>query len=265
MKKWLLLIGLFTITNENFASNPPEEYFSTKRTPINQHQIEEDALFKDRKTLIMPEANALAEQLIISIPYYASVLYALSDTGNALDLGRFGVAFPLGLAIADWTSGVFHYFLDRGNPYTAPWPFIGVIRSAHYHHKHPNSFNEPPFWTLAKEAHLFSLMTTPVIFALLSLDYKFLAHTMNISAAIGSLGHLPHACAHGRYRNNPVVNLLQKTGIILNKKRHTEHHKGDHDSAYCLISGLGNYVMDPVLLFLKKTQQFFLQCWKKEA
>ncbi|MEI6628212.1 MAG: hypothetical protein WCN27_02230 [Alphaproteobacteria bacterium] len=71
MKKWLLLIGLFTFTNENFASNPPaQDDFSTERKPTKQHQIEEDALFKDRKTLIMPEANAFAEQLIISMGLY---------------------------------------------------------------------------------------------------------------------------------------------------------------------------------------------------
>lgn len=239
----------------------------THQKPSSVTSIEtvskKDHPYRDRKTIFMDDV--LTEQLLVSLPYYTFVISELLQAGNTLNFAKFGGGLFLSFGLADLLSGFLHSILDNLDPETAPWPLTSVVRSAFYHHRYPLSFNTGPFWMLVKEAHLFAIMSIPLTLTLRYFGYNFCAHTTNVSAVFGSVGHLPHACAHGRYKNNRFVIALQKGGVFLSKERHKKHHNGVYDSTYCLLSGWGDYILDPALSFLKRARDFFGTLEKKKA
>jgi ubiquitin-conjugating enzyme E2 variant len=45
-----------------------------------------------------------------------------------------------------------------------------------------------------------------------------------------------HKCGH-RARQPRWIRLLQKTGLVLSTRHHSQHHQGNHDFNYCIING----------------------------
>jgi ubiquitin-conjugating enzyme E2 variant len=57
-----------------------------------------------------------------------------------------------------------------------------------------------------------------------------------------------HKWGH-RQRRRPVARLAQRCGLLLSPDHHLRHHRGAHDSHYCLINGMADRTLGCLGLF----------------
>ena len=69
---------------------------------------------------------------------------------------------------------------------------------------------------------------------------------MIIFAIVGGiLTNECHKWAHMVHKKpHPIVQFLQKAGLIISHEKHHVHHQGDFDSAYCIINGWMNPILE---------------------
>jgi ubiquitin-conjugating enzyme E2 variant len=56
-------------------------------------------------------------------------------------------------------------------------------------------------------------------------------------------GTYAHRLGHIRSRS-PIVRALQRAHLLMNPGHHVAHHRGGHDTHYCVINGWANHVCD---------------------
>lgn len=155
-----------------------------------------------------------------------------------------GVIFKLaaGLGIADFVSGIVHWWEDRyGNP---DWPVIGhTIRMNQEHHINPRFFLCGNIWTRNREVFGIGIVFLGLFWALGWLNL------VTVSAVLfGVWANEIHACAHRSPKENSRwVGLIQKTGLMQSHKHHAAHHRRAKNTNYCVMT---NYV-NPVLEFIR--------------
>ena len=64
---------------------------------------------------------------------------------------------------------------------------------------------------------------------------------------VGVLTNECHKWAHMIHsKPHPIVQFLQKAGLIISHEKHHQHHQGNFDSAYCIINGWMNPILDSI-------------------
>ena len=149
-----------------------------------------------------------------------------------------------GVYLADFISGVFHWFEDRyGNP---EWPILGhTIRENQQHHHTPRSFLKGNLWTRNREVWAIGAAFLIGFWALGWLNL------FSISALLfGMFANEIHAAAHRSPKENGrLITLLQKTGLLQSHKHHAHHHRKGKDSHYCVMTNHLNPVLERVQFF----------------
>lgn len=145
----------------------------------------------------------------------------------------------IGLLIADFLTGLGHWWQDRlGNPKT---PVIGrhVIRPNRLHHRDPIAFTTSRV--------VWRSSTTWIAVGTVSLVW-FAAIGPSViwaSASIaGMMTNEIHAWAHRPGRVPAIVRTLQRTGIVQSPRHHARHHRDGFDSHYCILTNWLNPVLD---------------------
>lgn len=149
-----------------------------------------------------------------------------------------------GVYLADFISGVFHWFEDRyGNP---EWPILGhTIRENQQHHHTPRSFLKGNLWTRNREVWAIGLAFLAGFWLLGWLNL------FSISAVLfGMFANEIHAAAHRSPKENGrLITLFQKTGLLQSHKHHANHHRKGKDSHYCVMTNHLNPMLEHVQFF----------------
>lgn len=169
------------------------------------------------------------------VPEILQDIVVFSVTGF-LDFLAVLAAVFFGALAADFFSGFVHWFADNhGHP---DWPILGpsLIRPFREHHVDPASIVRHDFFET--NGSLMLLGT-----GLLGLSTVFdspLASAFLLSLALLiAFTNQIHKWAHSK--NSPkAYRILAKYGLLLSPKLHGEHHRGDHDRAYCITVGVLN-------------------------
>ncbi|GAB5458388.1 MAG: hypothetical protein Hens3KO_14180 [Henriciella sp.] len=149
-----------------------------------------------------------------------------------------------GLYLADFISGVFHWFEDRyGNP---KWPILGhTIRENQQHHHTPRSFLKGTLFTRNREVWLIGLVFLAVFWAV-----GWLNLVSGSAVVFGMFANEIHASAHRSPKENGrLITALQKTGLIQSHRHHAAHHRRGKDSHYCVMTNHLNPVLEHVQFF----------------
>ncbi|MEE9381366.1 MAG: fatty acid desaturase CarF family protein [Hyphomonadaceae bacterium] len=149
-----------------------------------------------------------------------------------------------GLLLADFISGLFHWFEDRyGNP---DWPVLGhTIRQNQQHHFTPRSFLAGTTWTRNREVFAIGALFL-IGFALAGWLNAF-----SISAVVfGMFANEIHAAAHRSPKENGrIITALQKTGLLQSHAEHAAHHRKAKDSHYCVMTNFMNPLLEQARFF----------------
>ena len=140
----------------------------------------------------------------------------------------------LGYILADLLSGIYHFFTDRG------YNIKSQVDLFQRHHDVPEEldFDYRP-------------MVIGIPFLLMALAGFYPLFWIVLGSAL-SISQFIHYYTH---QTPPApIAFLQKFGIIMGKVHHDEHHKGEHDANYCIISGWNNWWMNKVIKLCTKSR-----------
>lgn len=140
----------------------------------------------------------------------------------------------LAIILADFLTGLFHWWEDRyGNP---AWPIIGhlVIIPNIEHHKYPRKFTQGNYWTRNYTALVPSLLLS-------SIFYYYNQYFISLVFLISSQSNELHCWEH--MKTNKYIRWLQKYKIIQSVKGHAVHHNRPYDTNYCVITTVVNPIL----------------------
>ena len=163
----------------------------------------------------------------------------------ALEFGRDAlwlcIQIGLGLLIADFVSGFFHWAQDR---YGSPnWPIVGrVVRMTVRHHKRPRRMLRSPFWQRNNIT-----MAIACTFGLAFFALGWINPTTITGVLIGAFANEIHYWSHRKNsENGPIIVALQKSGLILSPLAHARHHRGKKNTHFCAVTGWMNWPLEQV-------------------
>ena len=205
-----------------------------------------------------PRALTWIKYVVVAV---SSVLLVLVIARIAVTIGLnpnrwliLSLAFGLlaGYALADFVSGVTHWFCDTF--FDSETPIIGqsVIQPFRDHHTYPQMITQYKF--VEQDTSGFFIML-PVLAYLLLQDFQTFATTGSMFGACFFAGlsiglfltNIFHKWAHADHVSRPVK-VLQKAGLILAPARHRQHHR-DYLRGFCVTSGWLNPILDSVQFF----------------
>ncbi|MEM7768564.1 MAG: fatty acid desaturase CarF family protein [Pseudomonadota bacterium] len=161
-----------------------------------------------------------------------------------LALGKGLMKILGGLMLADFVSGVFHWFEDRyGNP---KWPILGpTIRANQEHHHTPRAFLKGSFLKRNHEVFIIGALFLAGFWAL-----GWLNLFTGSAVAFGMFANEFHRAAHRSPKENgPLITLAQKTGLAQGFTHHAQHHRKGKDTHYCVITNYVNPVLERIGFF----------------
>jgi ubiquitin-conjugating enzyme E2 variant len=171
------------------------------------------------------------------------------------------VALVVGFAVADFVSGLVHWFADScfqpGTPVLGPL----LIEPFREHHRDPAGITRHGFLELSGNN---ALATLPLAGGLLLLDRfelfrwfeggeaAFARHALQAGVTALALAlfltNTFHAWAHAS-RPPAAAVWLQRRGLLLSPEMHARHHRAEHDRSYCVTSGWLNPWLDRIRFF----------------
>lgn len=149
-----------------------------------------------------------------------------------------------GLILADFVTGIFHWFEDRyGNP---KWPILGrTIEANQRHHHKPRDFLNGPVWRRNREVWVLGLMFLGLF------TWAGWLNAFTITAVVvGMLANEIHGAAHRMPRENWFwVKYVQKTGLMQSFQHHAQHHRKGKDTHYCVVTNYTNPILEKIKFF----------------
>ena len=150
------------------------------------------------------------------------------------------VALPLGLALADLTSGLVHWFCDTFLNERAPLLGRTFIAPFREHHRDPSAILSHDF-VARNGSNALAAIPIALIGAIPQVP-SFAAVVAVVTAIAIVATNQIHAWAH---MTSPprVVRILQSLHIVLSPAAHAVHHQRA-DAAYCVTTGWLNPILD---------------------
>ncbi|MCI4643355.1 MAG: fatty acid desaturase family protein [Hyphomonadaceae bacterium] len=162
----------------------------------------------------------------------------------AITLIKGAVKILAGLFLADFVSGVFHWFEDRyGNP---KWPILGhTIRANQEHHHRPRAFLAGSFFKRNKEVLIIGTVFFALFWAL-----GWLNLFTGSAVAFGMFANEFHRAAHrSPAENGRLITAAQKTGLAQSFRHHAAHHRKGKDTHYCVMTNYLNPGLERIHFF----------------
>lgn len=163
------------------------------------------------------------------------------------------LAFAVSTFAADLVSGLLHWAFDTWfSPRSRLFKRMVVI--VREHHVRPHEILSFRF---ATDAGVLSWFGALGAFALLLATRPLtssdsLVCGLALSAMVFSvdvtLMFEYHKWGHRRQRG-PLVRIAQRLGLLLSPDHHLQHHRGAHDSHYCLVNGMADRTLGSLGLF----------------
>lgn len=153
----------------------------------------------------------------------------------------------LGMAMADFVSGLVHWACDSWGDERSAWLGPSLIAAFREHHRDPRAMLRHPWiegnaQAALPAALLLGALALPASRA--ALEAHPMAHAFLWSlACAGGLSNLFHRWAHLPAPSR-LVRALQRAGLAISPSRHARHHRGRHHAAYCITTGWCNAALD---------------------
>ncbi|WP_425618058.1 fatty acid desaturase CarF family protein [Anatilimnocola sp. NA78] len=139
----------------------------------------------------------------------------------------------IALAVVDLLTGIYHVMTDRG------WNLKHQVEYFRIHHEDPQSmksFDWQPMFAGVPFMLVGAWLESSLILAMGS----FLV-----------LAQVPHYYVH--VPNPPLaIRALQRVGLCITPAYHDGHHCGDFDRNFCVLTGWGDYLLNPLVQLLPK-------------
>lgn len=149
-------------------------------------------------------------------------------------------ASVLSMVLADFFSGLLHWFADTWGSLDTPLIGNSFIRSFREHHIEPTAICRHDIVETNGDN---CMVTMPIIFltAVVNLKpdsvYHLFVHNFLVLLCIWvSLTNQIHKWSH-TYRPSKIVSLMQQYGLVLSKRDHAIHHRNPFDKYYCITNG----------------------------
>ena len=164
------------------------------------------------------------------------------------------IAAPLAWVLADFGSGLVHWFADTYG--TARTPLFGpwLIKPFRHHHVYPRDIcTHGVVLTIGNSCTAAVPFQAGLLYLMVSDEeisgaQAFLALVFNLFSAAIVATNLFHKWAHAE-KNNRLVLVLQRTRLLLSTDHHNGHHSGVFDSNYCITNGWLNGALDKIQFF----------------
>lgn len=192
---------------------------------------------------------------------WGALLVALATAvGAAQAAGWLLVLLVPAVLAVDLAAGLFHWFADTFLTPNTRWIGPTVIRSFREHHGDPKAIARRGAVEASGQNCLVCLPLLVIGAGAsreTSLDAALLAGLLLFTLGI-ALTNRFHQWAHAD-RVPRWVAALQGRGLILAPERHSLHHRGAHDRAYCVTTGWLNPLLDSIEFFarLERTIRWF--------
>lgn len=137
---------------------------------------------------------------------------------------------------ADFLSGLFHWWEDRYAD--ERWPIIGPLVAApnRVHHADQTAFLAGGYW----QRNSTTIIPAIIAAAIVALFNPWLSLPFVVVSQANEL----HCWAHQRC--NRFIRVLQATGLVIDCRQHSEHHRFGHDRRYCTMTNVLNPILDEV-------------------
>lgn len=142
--------------------------------------------------------------------------------------------FLLAFILADFFSGLFHWWEDRyGNP---NWPIIGplVIEPNINHHKNPKDFTKGNYLKRNYTTLIPTILLTTIC-------WIYNNYFLMLVFLLASQSNEVHCWQHTK--PNILIRFLQKYQIIQGARMHSLHHKNPYSKNYCVMTVLINPIL----------------------
>jgi len=154
------------------------------------------------------------------------------------------VAAVLGIATADFLSGLVHWAADTWGSVDIPILGRNFIRPFREHHIDPTSITRHDF----VETNGDNLLLASPLLAILAVklllsnekdiaDSSFQIHYIFLSTVAIALTNQIHKWSHTYFGLPKWVVLLQDLHVIMPRRHHRVHHVSPHETYYCITAG----------------------------
>jgi ubiquitin-conjugating enzyme E2 variant len=150
--------------------------------------------------------------------------------------------FMLTVLLADFASGLIHWFEDaycrEDMPIIGPW----IAAPNVLHHHKPREFTKKNWWQSSWDL---LLLMTLVLFA------AWLTHRLTwevyVLAILAANSNEIHKWAHRTPRENGrIITFLQRARLVQTVRHHARHHTNPKESNYCVVTNILNPVLDGI-------------------
>lgn len=157
-------------------------------------------------------------------------------------------AAVVGIALADFGTGVVHWAGDTFGTERTPLLGPAVIAPFRNHHDDPAEIVRHGLLEVTGNN---ALISTPLLLALATLAPRA-AESVFVAAGIAGglalaftavISNQLHRWAHMARVPGPVA-WLQRRHLILSRVEHSRHHRGPHNVGYCVANGWMNPLLD---------------------
>ncbi len=154
----------------------------------------------------------------------------------------------LGIALADFASGLVHFACDRFGSERTRVVGPALIRPFREHHRDPRGIARHGFCEVNGNN---ALAVSPILWVLAELAPEapralVAAATFAAGSAFAAavaLTNWLHRAAHAGVPRGPL-RWLQRVGLALAPAAHARHHRRPHDCSYCITTGWLNPLLD---------------------
>jgi len=177
---------------------------------------------------------------------HAGLLLGRIDLG---DVARVAAGLAIGAAAADFVAATLHWACDTWGDEETAWVGPGLIRSYREHHHDPRAMLAHDWievnWQAASASAVgLLLITLPALRPALA-DRPALHASLVSLLVVSAFANQLHAWAH-MLQPPHSVRWLQRTGLLLSRRAHADHHHAPHMAGYCIATGWLNRPLDHI-------------------
>lgn len=147
------------------------------------------------------------------------------------------------ILLADFLTGVFHFWLDQYGREDMPLVGKMVVEINILHHKDPRHMIFRDYWFLTRASWGIGIM-------LWILEYLLLGGIGwggILLVVYGAQANIIHKWAHQTpNENGKLIVFLQKLQLIQSSKQHWQHHIKPYDTYFCILTNFLNPVLEKI-------------------
>lgn len=188
------------------------------------------------------------------------VLLLIRSLPQILAHPTWAVLWILGVFVADFASGLIHWFADTWGHETMPILGRRLLRPFRVHHLNPNDFLRRDFIDCNGDVAFLQVpILVPVLFLLDRTPWggAFGVFCLGL-CGVGMFTNQFHQWAHQR-SPAPLIRWLQDQGLILGRAQHRRHHRQPHQQAYCITTGWCNKPLE-LMGFFPRIERWVTCC-----